>query len=1169
VFSRRSFFLLRFSGKNAILAPHKVMPLKPIFRNLRVALLLLMLAAVIPAFALVIAMGQRQHQREVTEATEDVRRLSVLSASQQERQIHEAFVFLNSLVKVTPHEKLPASLPSLSQQNRFFNYIGIVDTNGAALATGKAPEQDFTTVAGQAWFQETLQSQKPTIGAYQLDPATGTKSLILSCPIPDKHGSVHSVLFGALDLEWLRQTLPIATLPAGRLLIVTDRAGQLLYAFPQDIVSETNQPSLTALFTKLHKAPISVSSDLHKTPRIYSATPIGITPGKMDLLVITGTPQTPILSSANKIFRNYLLMLLGFATVTFLSFWLLSNWIILDRVRRLVVTARNIGAGNLKARTGMGHDAGELGELARAFDAMADSLQRKETEYEQAVIAERQIESELRESEDMFRSLSASSPLGIFMVDTEGRCTYANPRYRSIAQLSISELSGSSWLQIIHPYDRHQIQEDWDAFVRGGENFIAKARLAPHGNNEQWILARAARMLTKSNHLTGYVGTIEDITERELTEQEIANWKRRYELIASASSQVVYDYDITADRVAWSGSIELVLGYQLPEMNGGLIQWVDLIHPDERDSIHRQLQAAREHATPFDVEYRFRHRLGHYVQIHDRGFFIPDASGKSIHMIGMMEDITERKRAEAAVRESERRFRDLFENSPDAVFVEDQNGVVVDVNPAGCRLHQLSREQLIGRNVLDLVPPQERDQIAADFSKWFTGEQNYYDGFTYTSTGHCLPVEIRGTLIQYQGHPAVLLHVRDITERKLAEQALRDSNRRLQEALAQLKHTQQQMLQQEHLRALGQMASGIAHDFNNALASILGFSELLLKHPEKISNTEKTTRYLHLIHTAAHDAASVVNRLREFYRSRDENEVFTSVDINQIVQQAVSLTKPRWKTQAEATGINIKVVSDLSDIPSVNGDAAALREALTNLILNSVDAMPVGGTITIHTRVTEKHAVIDLTDTGIGMSEEVLQRCLDPFFSTKGASGTGLGLSMVYGILQRHGGNISITSELGRGTTCTLSLPIPTTAPSPPPDFTPPAGTADALPPQHILVVDDEPQVRDVVCAFLTNDGHTVSAFADGQEALDQSRVETFDAAVIDRAMPGMSGDQLAIALKSRAPQLPVIMLTGFGNLMNEVGERPTGVDLVLAKPLTIQALQDALRKLLQHRHQA
>src|SRR5437773_2572915 len=238
--------------------------------------------------------------------------------------------------------------------------------------------------------------------------------------------------------------------------------------------------------------------------------------------------------------------------------------------------------------------------------------------------------------------------------------------------------------------------------------------------------------------------------------------------------------------------------------------------------------------------------------------------------------------------------------------------------------------------------------------------------------------------------------VENLTRRKQAEEDLRETNRELEKALTELNATQQQVIQQERLSAIGQMASGIAHDFNNTLTPILGFAELLLENPRLLDNRAETRRCLEMLRTSAKDAASVVSRLREFYRPVETDEEFPLVDLAKIVQQAVSLTEPKWRRQTQATGLTVDVVAEAKASPFVAGQESALREVLTNLIFNAVDAMPQGRRISLETSVEEENAVLRVRDNGTGMTESVRQRCLEPFFSTKGERGTGLGLSMVY-----------------------------------------------------------------------------------------------------------------------------------------------------------------------------
>jgi CheY-like chemotaxis protein len=311
------------------------------------------------------------------------------------------------------------------------------------------------------------------------------------------------------------------------------------------------------------------------------------------------------------------------------------------------------------------------------------------------------------------------------------------------------------------------------------------------------------------------------------------------------------------------------------------------------------------------------------------------------------------------------------------------------------------------------------------------------------------------------------------------------------------------------------------------------------------------------MNTAAKDAASVVRRLREFYRDRGESEIFLPVDLNQLVEQVVMLTQPRWKDQALSNGATITMETRLQKVPLITGNESELREVLINLIFNAVDAMTGSGTIIISTSIEGGFVVLEVHDTGMGMTEEVRRRCMDPFFSTKSERGTGLGLAIVYGIIRRHEGSIDTKSEPGMGTSFIIRLPVrtePRTA----------RGKQQAGPslrPLHVLVVDDEPTMRQVLVEYLTRDGHTVEVAADGREGLEKFHASRFDLIVTDKAIPEMSGDQLAAVIKRFTPNKPIILLTGFGDVMEASGEKPPGVDIIVSKPITLDAFREVLAK--------
>jgi signal transduction histidine kinase len=268
-----------------------------------------------------------------------------------------------------------------------------------------------------------------------------------------------------------------------------------------------------------------------------------------------------------------------------------------------------------------------------------------------------------------------------------------------------------------------------------------------------------------------------------------------------------------------------------------------------------------------------------------------------------------------------------------------------------------------------------------------------------------------------------LLHLEHEQQNTVLEQKVSERTAELTSALTELKQTQNQIVQQERLRAFGEMAGGVVHDFNNALIAIIGYSDLLLDDPDVLADRSMTLSYLKTMNTAGRDAAQVVKRLRDFYRSRESEDIFAPVDLNEVIEQSVSLTQPKWKTQALTSGRKIEMKLDLEKLPSVSGNPAELREALTNLIFNAVDAMPAGGTVTLRSRAEDNAVLFEISDTGTGMSEDVRTRCLEPFFSTKGDKGTGLGLSMVFGIIKRHNGTLDIESAVGRGSTFRIRFP--------------------------------------------------------------------------------------------------------------------------------------------------
>lgn len=345
----------------------------------------------------------------------------------------------------------------------------------------------------------------------------------------------------------------------------------------------------------------------------------------------------------------------------------------------------------------------------------------------------------------------------------------------------------------------------------------------------------------------------------------------------------------------------------------------------------------------------------------------------------------------------------------------------------------------------------------------------------------------------------------------------------LQQAYDDLRQTQQTVMQHERLRELGQMASGIANDINNAIPPVALYTESLLEREPHLS--ERGRGYLVTIARAIDDVAATVARMREFYRPREPEVVLTPVQLNLLVQQVLDLTRARWSDMPQQRGAVIRLETDLArDLPDILGVESEVRQALTNLVFNGVDAMPDGGVLTLRTRCSEPHergndggmrlGVVEVTDIGVGMDEDTRRRCLEPFFTTKGERGTGLGLAMVYGVTQRHGADVDIDSAVGRGTTVRLSFPVPATPLTALPAAPPSEAPASRL---RILIIDDDPLMLKSLCETLELDGHTVVAANGGQAGIDAFRAARGPDAAFDVVITDPGRDQPA----SRAPSTP------------------------------------------------
>ncbi|HEU5361025.1 MAG TPA: response regulator [Candidatus Deferrimicrobiaceae bacterium] len=383
----------------------------------------------------------------------------------------------------------------------------------------------------------------------------------------------------------------------------------------------------------------------------------------------------------------------------------------------------------------------------------------------------------------------------------------------------------------------------------------------------------------------------------------------------------------------------------------------------------------------------------------------------------------------------------------------------------------------------------------------------------------------------------------------------------LHEAYEVLQAAQKSLVDSERINALGQLAAGVAHDFNNLLSGILGRVELIdARLANGGADLATLRKELDMLRAFTLQGAATVRRIQEFSRIRKDQPV-ESVDLNSIMQNALEMTRSKWKEECETKGIRIEVCLEPGEIPETRGNNAELTQVVSNLIFNSVEAMPGGGELTLKTYRKGNTIRLEVSDTGIGMSKEVKEKLFQPFFTTKD-NGFGLGTSIVYGIVARHGGTIKVTSELGAGTTFLLTLPVEAVARE--------GRTCSKKKPgkerereAKVLVVEDNEINREVFSTYLASMGHKPVAVSDGKEVVPILEKEHFDLVITDLSMPGLSGWQVAQGVKKRTSGVPVILISGWAVQQDDARIRESGVDFVLQKPCTFRDFKEVVQEAL------
>jgi PAS domain S-box-containing protein len=701
-----------------------------------------------------------------------------------------------------------------------------------------------------------------------------------------------------------------------------------------------------------------------------------------------------------------------------------------------------------------------------------------------------------------------------------------------------------------------------------------------------------------------------EIGEHRKTEAALRESEDRVEFALDAAGIGRLDLDLKTGAVNRSLRHDQIFGYDtlLPEWTYDML--LDHVVPADRPRVAERFDAALNRGSVCEFECRIKAPDHEIRWISVRGKIRRRESGDAVGMLGIVADITDNKLAEHRLRTQLERLslldqitraigerqdplsifqvvvRSLEDSLPidfGCVCLYDAVGEVLTVTCVGVRSQTLGVELAMteqARIVIDqnglsrcvrgqLVYENDLRQVAFPFP------ERLARAGLLAMVAAPLQVESRvfGVLIAARREPNSFSSGECEFLRQLSEHVALATHQTqiytaLQQAYEDLRQTQHTVMQQERLRALGQMASGIAHDINNALSPVALYTESLLESEPNLS--ARARKYLETIQRAIDDVAQTVARMREFYRQQEPQLALAPVDLGSLAQQVLDLTHARWSDIPQQRGVMIHLRLDLAPrLPAVAGVESEIREALTNLVLNAVDAMPEGGTLTLRTKAAPAgpsgagQVEIEVGDTGVGMDEETRRRCLEPFFTTKGERGTGLGLPMVYGVARRHNAQIEIESTQGFGTTVRMAFP-----PAAVKDGEIQPEMAEPTPGRlRLLVVDDDPLLINSLLDTLESDGHVVVTANGGREGIEafkasEERGERFAVVITDLGMPYVDGRKVASAVKSVSPSTPVILLTGWGQRLVAEGGVPANVDRVLSKPPKLRDLRGALAAL-------
>jgi two-component system cell cycle sensor histidine kinase/response regulator CckA len=749
------------------------------------------------------------------------------------------------------------------------------------------------------------------------------------------------------------------------------------------------------------------------------------------------------------------------------------------------------------------------------------------------ITEQKQAEHALVREKSYLDQLIESAPEGIVITDNEGRIVRVNSEFKRMFGYSKRDAQGRSIDDLVAPPGMHKEATGLTKQVSRGQK-ISQETLRRRKDGSLIHVSVIASPIVIDSVQVGIYGIYRDITDRKLAEEGQRKQKAYLEQLFESAQEGIVLCDFEGRVLRANDEFERIFGYSRTETVGCRLD--DLVAPADQHAAANEF--SRRVAAGERISFHAVRQLkdGSLINVSVIGAPIV-VDGEQLASYAIYRDITEREHAEQALRVSERRYRQLFEAAGDAIIVFDpKDEILLDINPAACALYGLPREQLLGRSLRDFTKDAGHGTtLGAELLE--RRETLSFETTHLRADGTPIDLLVDAVLIDFDGRPAVLSINRDITQRKRIET---------------------QLVQSQRLEAVGRLAGGVAHDFNNVLQAMLGLTEILRSH---VGDPEWVDAMVAELEQHLKRAAGLTRQLLLF--SRRETAKLEPIDLNELVRSTSGFLRRLIRE-------NIALSMELnSEQLVILADRGQLEQVLMNLTVNAVDAMPDGGEIRIATfRADAAHVALAVVDHGHGIDDDIMPHIFEPFFTTKPAgAGSGLGLSVVQGIVLRHGGVVEVDSMVGRGTTVTARLPMaPADTPAPvredvPSDEDLPRGAG-----QRVLIVEDEEGARLALADIVRMLGYSVTAVGTGSEAGLLPTEPPFDVLLSDLMLPDVFGGNLANGLQDRWPSLRIVLMSGYSE-DESIRERVKAGHLrFLQKPFSMATLARELRATLNDR---